>query len=493
MHASSEPALVVVVGGGIAGLAAAHELTTGRPEGAPAPRVVVLEQAAQVGGKIRTGSVAGVPVDEGAEALLARRPETTAVLAAAGLADAAVPAATTKARIFARGALRPFPDEHVMGVPAGVADLARTGLLSRSEVLRAALDRVLPRPRLSGYAEADDLSVGSFVAGRLGPAVVARLVEPLLGGVYAGRADGLGLAATMPQLAVVLPEERSLMRAARWAKASGSKSTGPVFVSLPGGLGTLPGALAASTGAQIRTGVTVRELLPTPAGWQLGCGPASGEGGERIDADAVVLAVPAAPAARLLREVAPPAAHALGAIEYASVAVVTLAFAREGLPAEVEHELTSGSGFLVPAEAGRLVKGVTVSSAKWGWLAEAAPGLLLLRASVGRHGDEPALQRTDEELVGAVRADLAALVGLRAEPVDSRVTRWGGALPQYAPGHLSRVTAIREALEAAPELSTLAVCGAAYDGVGVPACAGSGRQAALRVLAGLAARGKMRA
>jgi oxygen-dependent protoporphyrinogen oxidase len=190
----------------------------------------------------------------------------------------------------------------------------------------------------------------------------------------------------------------------------------------------------------------------------------------------VVVAVPAGKAGALLTHLAPLAAAELNSIETASLVIVTLAFA--GLATDA---LPPGSGILVPAVEGLAVKAMTFSSQKWPGVG-AESGVRLLRASLGRAGEQEVLQRTDAELVAAVRRELAEITGVVAEPVDSHVQRWGGALPQYAVGHLQRVARIRAAVQRVPGL---AVCGASYDGVGIPACIGSGHNAADRVLAGL--------
>ncbi|MBV9097056.1 MAG: protoporphyrinogen oxidase, partial [Frankiaceae bacterium] len=223
----------------------------------------------------------------------------------------------------------------------------------------------------------------------------------------------------------------------------------------------VPAALSAS-GARVVTSRMVRRIERTALGFRIVHGPTVDE--QAIDADAVVVAVPAAPAARLLAEVAPAAAADLGAIDYASVAIVSLAYA-EPLPGEF-------TGFLVPAIEGRAVKAATFSSLKW---AHVEGGIV--RCSIGRAGEVELLQRSDEELISLAAADLSAMAGLPA-PVESRVTRWGGGLPQYAVGHLDRVARIRATVGAVPGL---AVCGAAYDGVGVPACIRSGYAAAATV------------
>ncbi len=454
---------VVVVGGGIGGLAAALAL---RRQAPPGLRITVVEAGPRLGGKLRTGELDAVAVEEGAEAFLVRRPEALRLAGSVGLAPELVGPATLAASVWCRDRLRPLPARTVLGVPTRLRTLR--GVISPGGIARAALDPWLPRT-----AAGDDVSVGRYVTARLGREVVEALVDPLLGGVYAGRADELSMAVTVPDLMRTVRRERSLLAAARAGLRP--PSAGPVFATLPGGLSRLVDAVAAATGAELRTSLPVRELRRTERGWRLTLGSARDP--QRLDADAVVLAVPAAPAARLLGAAVPAAAVELAGLEYASVAIVTLAY-RRPVPAP-------GSGLLVPATAGLAVKAVTFSSAKWPHLAPPATGgLTVARASIGRHGEPADLQRDDADLVAGAAAELSAMTGA-GRPVASRVTRWGGALPQYPVGHLDRVARIRAAVALAPGL---AVAGAAYDGVGIPACIASGERAAAELAPWLARR-----
>jgi oxygen-dependent protoporphyrinogen oxidase len=413
-------------------------------------------------------------VDEGAEALLARRPEGTGLIRAAGLAGQLAAPVTTAARIWSRDRLLPLPRRQVMGVPADLDDLARSGLLSAEGMARAREDLGLPATRRDG-----DVDVAGYVAARFGREVVDRLVDPLLAGVYAGRSEDLSFEATLPGLAEESRRHASLAEAAGAllpppAPAPGAAAEATIFTTLTGGLGTLPAAVAAASGAEVRTGAMARELARTPDGWRLTVGSAHAP--ETLDADAVVLAVPAQPAARLLAGVpgATGARAALAEIAYASMAIVTLAYPASCFPRPLE-----GSGYLVPAVDGHPVKAVTFSSVKWPHLRSADPAMAVVRCSLGRVGEERLLQRDDAELAGLAAADLAAATGVRGEPADVRVTRWGGALPQYTVGHLGRVERIRAAVGGEPGL---AVCGAAYDGIGIPACIATARAAATQVL-----------
>jgi oxygen-dependent protoporphyrinogen oxidase len=322
----------------------------------------------------------------------------------------------------------------------------------------------------------DDVDVASFVAGRVGRAVVDRVVEPLLGGVYAGSADRLSLRATVPALWDAAVAGRSVVRAAARAAAAGSATQAPVFAGVRGGVGRLPVAVAdalVAAGAQVRTGATVRRLERRSGGWRLVVGPTTDE--QALDVDAVVLATPAAPTSRLLADVSPAAAAALGRVEYASLGIVTAVLPRRGVAAGL-----AGSGFLVPPVEGRYIKAATFSSAKWAWLDDGAPDRVVVRASVGRYGEQRDLQAEDADVVARAVADLGSVLGgALPTPLATALTRWGGGLPQYAVGHVDLVDLVRREVARRPGL---AVAGAAYDGVGVPACVASGTRAADDVL-----------
>jgi len=462
---------VVVVGGGIAGLAAAYFLRDAD--------VTVLEGSPLLGGKLAVSDVAGVAVDSGAEALLARRPEGVELIRAVGLADQLGYPATTAARLWTRGRFRDLPRRQFLGVPADLDELERCQILSTEGLDRARKDAVLAATPRDG-----DVSVAAQVGARFGGEVVDRLADPLLGAVYAGRPDQLSFEATLPGLAEISRRHRSLADAAATALGPPAETPGQavpaVFTTLFGGLGTLPGVLAAASRAVVRTRATVRSLARAGSGWRLTVGPASAP--EAVDADAVVLALPARPASRLLSRVdrASSAAAALAEIEYASMAIVTLAY-----PAGAFPEPLRGSGYLVPAADGRAVKAVTFSTVKWPHLRGGGPRareIEIVRCSVGRIGEEALLQRDDAELAALAARDLALATLVTGDPVDIRVTRWGGGLPQYTVGHLDRVSRIREGVALLPGL---AVCGAAYDGIGIPACIASARLAADQIRAWL--------
>lgn len=449
----------VVIGGGIAGLAAAHRLL------ASGLRVTVLEATERLGGKLMTGEIAGTRVDLGAESMLARRPEAVDLARSAGLGDRLRPPATATASVWTRDALRPMPKGHVMGVPGDPAALG--SLLSPEGLARIAEER-----DLTPTAVGDDVAVGSYVADRLGREVVDRLVEPLLGGVYAGDAYRISMRAAVPQLFEAVKEGGPLLDGVLriQERAAARQQTGPVFQGIEGGIGTLPGAVADTVragGGEILTETPVLGLTRTGEGWDVRTD--SGV----VTADAIVLATPAWSASTLLAAECPAASVELAAVEYASMALVTMAFRRTDI--ENTEALRERSGFLVPPVDGRTIKAATFSSNKWQWVADAAPDLFVLRTSVGRYGEEEHLHREDSELVAASLGDLASATGLAARPVDTEVTRWIGGLPQYPVGHLTRVARIRDEVAKLPGLR---VCGAVYDGVGIPACVASAHRAA---------------
>lgn len=448
---------VAVVGGGISGLAAAWQLVTD-----PAVRqglsVTVFESSGAVGGKLLLAEVAGVRTDVGAESMLARRPEGVALVRELELDHLLTHPARVSASIVSGGQSWPMPRGTIMGVPYDGESVR--GLLTDDEVSRLEAEVI--------GAVDGDISVGDFIDARLGRAVTDKLVEPLLAGVYAGHSRSISLELAVPALFAAAREGRSAVDVAARAATAAAAAETPVFATLRGGLGTLPALVLTALvrrGVVVRTGTTVRALRADGDAWSLISGPTTAEVHESFDA--VVLATPAAPTARLLAATAPEAAASLAAIDYSSVAIVTLA-----LDASASGALV-GSGFLVPPAEQLTIKASTFSSVKWPWLATAHPELTFLRASLGRHGDVATLQRSDSELVELAQHDLRTVLGIELpRAVDVHVQRWGGGLPQYAVGHRSLIEAARAL---APGLS---LCGAAYDGVGIPACIGSGRAAA---------------
>lgn len=459
---------VVVVGGGVTGLAAARRLALAGAE------VTVLEQSPRWGGKLDTALLTDVALDTGAESVLARRPEATALIAELGLRTEQVHPTTAKPQLLVAGRLVAMPAS-LQGVPVDVGALS--DLLTADGLAHAAGEPDRPAPPLDG-----DVAIGRYVDERFGREVTDRLLEPLLGGVYAGRARDLSFAAVHPDLFARARTGGSLLGHAR---AALRPSTGtPVFAGLVGGVSRLVSVLLADLagrGVTLRTGTAVRGLEQVPGGpWRLLCGSAAAP--EVVEADAVLLAAPAGPAGRLTEALLPTAA-AYAAIPYASVAVLTLVL--RGLA-------TDHSGLLVPPGQLPTIKAVTHSSVKWDWVREQAerawgPGAAVVRVSVGRIGETGLLQLDDEALVRRTVAEARTLPGWAGvEVLDSRLTRWGGALPQYAVGHRELVAALREDLGRVPGL---ALAGAALDGVGIAACLASAATASTKIIDDLALEG----
>jgi oxygen-dependent protoporphyrinogen oxidase len=478
------PPRIVVVGAGISGLTAAYRLRTLL---GPAAQIMLVEGSRRLGGALRTVELAGLPLDVGAEAFLMRRPEAVRLIEELGLDEQLVHPTAAVPTVRAGGRTVALPTRTLLGLPGTAADVA--GLLSAKGTQRVAAEPTVPLC----WEPGQDAAVGMLLRERAGDELVDRLVDPLLGGVYAGRADALGLRATLPAVATALDRGAgSLLAAAAGtlpplhgvsgshARRVGLSCTDPVFGTLLGGLGGLVDALAAAAAVQPRLGLLARGLARTSVGWRLELGGRGLEAGrpERLDVDAVILAVPAPALRRLLAGPLPLASAAAGRVEVASSAVVGLA-----LPLAAAQALPEASGVLVAASERLSVKAFTFSGRKWAHASSTE--VLVIRASLGRHGEARMLQCDDAQLVDAVRADLAALTGITVPPVATVVARWGGGLPQYAPGHLDAVAALEREVAAS---AGLAVAGATLHGVGVPACIATADTAARRIAGYLASR-----
>jgi oxygen-dependent protoporphyrinogen oxidase len=441
-----------VVGGGITGLAAAWELT----RLAPGDEVVVYEPGA-LGGKLRTTAFAGRLVDEGADAFLARVPWGRELCDELDLGAELVSPATPVAYVASGAELHRLPAGLVLGVPTDAGALRDSPLVGADAVARVEAEPTLPGAPLGA---ADDPSVGDLIRRRFGDDVLEHLVDPLLGGINAGDSDRLSVRAAAPQLAAAAERSASLVEGLLAASPPDDPAA-PVFWALPGGMTDLVDALVAALAA---AGVTFTAEAVAAVG--------------DVAGDGVVLATPAAATATILEKAgAADAASVLRTLGHASPVLTTFAFRR----GDIAHAL-DGSGFLVPRAEGRFLTACSFATTKWAHLGAADPGTVVLRASAGRYGDDRAIDLDDDAVAVRMLADLDDLLGLAGDPTAVRISRWPGGFPQYEPGHLDRVAAVEA--DVAARLPGVALAGAAYRGIGIPACIRQGRQAAAGLVVG---------
>jgi oxygen-dependent protoporphyrinogen oxidase len=439
---ASAPERAIVVGGGISGLAAAERLlATG------VAHVEVLEAAPRIGGNIRTSAFHGVAaVDEGPDAFLARVPTAVDLAHRVGLGSELVSPTDARAAVWyprRSRSLHPIPDGLLLGVPTDLRPFIASGLISLSGKARAALEPLIKR------TATDHDSLGGYIRARLGDQVHERLVDALIGSIYAADTDHTSLR-SVPQLAAITHRSRSLVLGARRARTGAVD--GPIFATPTAGVGALVDAVAAHVragGGIISTGVTVNAIERHGRAWSV----------DGRDADRVVLACPARAAGDILRHVAPETAALLQGAETAGVIIATIAIDGSRWP----PHLRGRSGYLVPKPVQRLVTAVSFGSQKWAhW--RTPDGAQILRVSLGRDG-VPVDHLDDERVIATVIAELHRHLGIEVEPVGVRISRWPTAFPQYRPGHHRWVAAIEAGLP-----TGIDVIGASYRGIGIPAC-----------------------
>jgi oxygen-dependent protoporphyrinogen oxidase len=466
---------VVVIGGGISGLAAAWELTGGSAGPGPTtPHVVVLEASDRLGGALRGAVVGDQVIDLGPDGFLGRRPEALDLCREIGLTDALAPVGSRGAGVWARGRVRALPEGLALGIPTRFWPAARSGLLGVGGTLGLARDALVPRP--DGRGPIGDRSIGPLVAHKLGQRVVDTLADPLIGGIHAGSVDDMSAAAIYPPLLAAAQRRGGLMRGLRAEIPPPPDDPPPLFWAVTGSMEHLTAHLAQALndrGVEMHRGNAVGALDRAGARWAVDSSAVPGL------VDGVVLAVGGPIAARLVQPHDDEMAGLLRGIDYASVALVTLRVGADALTRPLV-----GTGFLVPRRSKRpsspdgwAVTACTYLSQKWPHLAR--EGEVLLRASLGRFGDDRVAGWSDADAVARVTDELTTMIGLGGAPLETRVTRFDGAFPQYRVHHLLRTTGIEAA---AARLGGLSVAGAAYRGVGIPACIASGRAAARALL-----------
>jgi protoporphyrinogen/coproporphyrinogen III oxidase len=442
-----------IVGGGISGLTAAYRLRMAVGDEAS---ITLFDPADRLGGVLRTEQVGGVPIDVGAEAFVVRRPEVPALLAELGLTNRQLGTTGARPLIYSQDRLHPLPPATLNGIPSSAESM--TGLVNDATIAQIAAEPTRP----FRWAAGGDPAVAELVTDRFGAQVVARSVDPMLGGVYAGSAASIGVRSAVPTLAAALDSgAANLTDAVRQALMS--VTAGPIFGAVGGGYAVLVDELILRGRPNwIQAAVDGIDAAEAPArGWVL-----RDDAGGQWRADGVILAVPAARLVGLVDRIAPRTAAAAGRIASASSVVVALAVPR-GI------DFPQSSGVLVGSGEPLHAKAITLSSRKWGRRTD----MELLRLSFGRFGDaagkDSAVRASDDELLAWALEDLATVFGLAVEPLDFRVQRWPGAMPQYGPGHRDLVAELRAGLP-----PTVAVAGSYLDGIGVPACiAAAGRAA----------------
>jgi oxygen-dependent protoporphyrinogen oxidase len=473
---------VVVIGGGISGLAAAHHATELAHARGLSVELTVLEARDRLGGTIETQRSGGFLIEGGPDSFISEKPWALDLCRRLGVEDRLV---RTDERfrttfVWRGGRLHPLPDGFQLLAPTRVGPFLRSRLFSWSGKLRIALDLALPRGGgLVSRPVQGDESLGAFVRRRLGVQALERVAQPLIAGIYSADPGELSLAATMPRFLELEKTERSvilaLWRAGRRAATTGTgPSTGTsgarwsLFVTFREGMAELVEALASRLppgSVSLKQRVTV--LTRDGRAWRVDTAA-----GRRLDADRVIVATEGHAASRLLRYIDPGLAALLAEIRYASSATVSLGYRRGDIP----HPL-DGFGFVVPRTEGRSILACTFSSVKYP--GRAPDGHALLRCFFGGAFDEHVLEQSDDTLVGTARAELGAALGIVADPLLSRVGRHPFSMPQYRVGHLDRIDAIKRSLDALPGL---VLAGSAYRGVGIADCVRSGEAAAVRAL-----------
>jgi protoporphyrinogen/coproporphyrinogen III oxidase len=459
---------LLVVGGGITGLAAAWEAV--RSSAGPV-EVLLVEASGRFGGKVHTERTDGLLIEHGPDSFVAYRPAALQLAEELGLSgDVISTSGTRTVHLRARGRLQPMPAGMGMVLPSRLWPFVTTGILSPSDKLRAGVDLVLPRRLVAG----EDTSIGAFLRARLGAGIVRRFADPMIGGIYGAGVDELSLDAVLPSLRADEAAHRSLMLAAiaqgRTARAGG-RGPGSPFRTFAGGLGSLVDALVdqlASAGADLRLHTRVVDLRPDGDGAE-----AVLDDGSTQPVDAVILAGGVTSSTELLAEAAPGSSAALSRIPLATSTVVTLAY-----PLAAFRTPVTSHGWLEADPAP--ISGITVSSAKWA--GRAGADTVLIRAFVPERLGPIAIAG-DEELLSAVTGHLADVLGTTEPPGLVRIARWPAMMPKYIVGHLDTVAAADAGLAHLPNWR---LAGSAVRGVGVPDCIADGRRQAALALSGAA-------
>jgi oxygen-dependent protoporphyrinogen oxidase len=461
------PRHVVIVGGGITGLAAARALE----QQVKGPlRVTLLEAADRLGGNISTVRHNGFTVDAGPDSWVSTKPEASKLAEDVGLAKDIISTqeSSRKVYILNGGKLAPLPEGFVLGIPTEMTPVLRSGLFTWDEIARMGLDYFVPRRTTT-----EDESVADFLARRLGDPIVDKIAGPLLGGIFAGDARTISVRAAFPQFVAAEAKHGSLIRAMQAAKKERKKKDGSAFLSLKGGMSDLVTATAHLLKvADVRKNERVLHLSRTDAGDARGRFAVE-TSKEVLFADDVVLAIPPVVARKLLTELSPSFDALYAGLRANSTATVFLGYRSRS----VSHPLDA-TGFIVPATERRPILASTWVTSKWEHRAPA--GHVMLRLFFGGASGEEVLESDDYGLVAIARRQLAEIMDITALPVFSRVFRFDKASPQMNVGHLERLKAIQGKLA---ELPGLYVAANGYQGTGIPDCIKQGIEVAARIAA----------
>lgn len=448
---------VVVVGGGISGLASAFFLS----QRCDPSEIVLLESTDRIGGTIRGAKFGDRNVETGPDSFITRNPAALSLVEELGIADKLISPATNSAFVYSRSKLHPIPSGTVFGAPSDFRKFIGNSLISKRGQLRAALEPLLGKVRITG-----DTTVGSFSRKRWGKEVTERLIDPLVGGIHAGDSYRLSLAQCAPQYLKAAQTSRSVSAGLKAQMSNYSRSERPAFYSLDGGLSELVNSLTERLLAlkvKVISNAAALEIIPRSGGYQVVTQD------HLYDAEGIVCATPAYVASRLLRAVSEESSGLLDTIEYASPIMTLLSYDDGAF-----KDPLVGSGVLVPKPNGMLTTAITIATNKW-------PGLkdedtTILRVSAGRFGDERAWKFSDEALVASLEAEVSEILGASTRSLANEVSRWRKRIPQFKPYHDQLVKRIREGLPRGIELA-----GAPFNGVGIPACITSGLHAADRL------------
>ncbi len=482
---------VVIIGGGISGLAAAHRLVEerahkqeGHTVGGARLEVMLLEGGPRLGGTIRTYQRDGFLLEGGPDSFISEKPEAVALAGRIGLAPHLIETTPGHRRSFIvrGGRLHAVPEGFQLLAPSRFWPFVTTGIFSWPGKARMALDLVLPRRngQSNDGVPAADESLAGFVRRRFGREALARMAQPMVGGIYTADPERLSLRATMPRFIEMERAHRSVILAMWKARREASRSSNgqqqqsgtsgarySLFLSFDGGMQMLTDRLAALLAEEItiRLNTNVESLSFDGERWRIRT-----SANELIEADAVCLALPAYRAAELLREMDAPLAADLADIPYTSTATINFAYRRT----DIAHPL-DGFGFVAPFVERRAVLACSFSSVKFANRAPAG-GHALLRAFVGG-ALQPEMFALDEEAMArAARADLEQLLGIKNPPLFVHVEKWPRSMAQYHVGHLEKIERIRRRVAGAHP--SLALAGNAYAGAGIPDCIRSGQRAA---------------